>query len=206
MRGVWGQKMSAKRRLKDVAQGTIRTDRILLTALSVADAEEMAEVLGDPGLYQYTGGGPPSPQQLRATYRRQLAGPADGGEIWRNWIIRARPGGQPVGYLQATISADWRRAELAWVIGAGWQRRGYATEAAKAVADWLRARGVGTLQAHIHPDHEASARVAARIGLRPTGTMQDGEQLWLSEDEPPASASSATTETSHGSGTDQQPT
>jgi RimJ/RimL family protein N-acetyltransferase len=174
--------MSAKRRLKDVAQGTIRTGRISLTALKVADAEDMAKVLSDPGLYQFTGGSPPSPEQLRATYRRQVAGPADGREVWRNWIIRAEPDGQPVGYVQATISADWHRAELAWVIGAGWQRRGYATAAARAVADWLRANGVGTLQAHIHPDHEASARVAARLGLQPTGTMQDGEQLWLSED------------------------
>jgi len=67
------------------------------------------------------------------------------------------------------------------VIGAGWQRLGYATAAAQAVADWLRACGVGELRAHIHPGHEASARVAARLGLRPTGTMRDGEQLWISE-------------------------
>jgi RimJ/RimL family protein N-acetyltransferase len=173
--------MDAERRLKDVAQGTIRTGRISLTPLTVADADEMAEVLSDPGLYRFTGGGPPSAADLRVTYRRQLTGPADGHEVWRNWIIRSEPGGQPVGYVQATIAADWHTAELAWVIGAGWQRLGYATAAAQAVADWLRACGVGELRAHIHPGHEASARVAARLGLRPTGTMRDGEQLWISE-------------------------
>jgi RimJ/RimL family protein N-acetyltransferase len=177
------RKMSAERRLKDVAQGTIRTGRISLAPLKVADADDLANVLSDPLLYQFTGGSPPSADELRATYRRQITGRADALEVWRNWIIRAEPDGQPVGYVQATISADWRTAELAWVIGTGFQRRGYATAAARAVADWLRARGVGRLQAHIRPGHEASARVAARVGLRPTGTMQDGEQLWLSEDE-----------------------
>ncbi|MER7505331.1 GNAT family N-acetyltransferase [Nonomuraea pusilla] len=70
------------------------------------------------------------------------------------------------------------RAEVAWVVGVAWQGRGYASEAAVALAGWLRDRGVGLLQAHVHPDHEASMKVAARAGLRATEVVEDGERLW----------------------------
>jgi RimJ/RimL family protein N-acetyltransferase len=60
-----------------------------------------------------------------------------------------------------------------------WQGRGYAVEAASALVAWLRERGVTEVAAHIHPGHTASARVAGRIGLAPTGELDDeGEQVW----------------------------
>jgi len=43
---------------------------------------------------------------------------------------------------------------------------------------WLTSLGVGRLQADVHPDHEASARVARRLGLVPTSTVVDDEILW----------------------------
>jgi RimJ/RimL family protein N-acetyltransferase len=35
------------------------------------------------------------------------------------------------------------------------------------------------LEASIHPEHVASQRVAARIGLLPTDTLVDGEIRWV---------------------------
>jgi len=61
----------------------------------------------------------------------------DGREEWCNWILRREPGGEAVGYVQATISGEGRRAEIAWVVGLPWQGRGYATEAARALVGWL---------------------------------------------------------------------
>jgi RimJ/RimL family protein N-acetyltransferase len=59
-----------------------------------------------------------------------------------------------------------------------WQGHGYAAEAAGALVAWLDSRGVTTVRAHIHPGHAASAAVARRAGLAPTGHVDDGEQLW----------------------------
>ena len=158
----------------------ISSARIRLVPLTVADAEEMVGVLSEPALYAFTGGGPPSLDELRARYVRQAAGrSADGREEWRNWILRREPGLDAVGYVQATITAAGQCAEIAWVIGREWQGQGYATEAARALVAWLDARGVRVIQAHIHPGHAASAAVARRAGLAPTGLMEDGEQLWL---------------------------
>jgi RimJ/RimL family protein N-acetyltransferase len=158
----------------------ISSARLCLVPLTVADAAEMVDVLSGQVLYAYTGGAPPSLGELRARYARQVAGrSADGREEWRNWILRLEPGGEAVGYVQATLTGEGRRAEIAWVIGLRWQGQGYATEAARALIGWLDARGVPVVQARIHPEHAASAAVARRAGLRPSGVVEDGEQLWL---------------------------
>jgi RimJ/RimL family protein N-acetyltransferase len=163
-----------------VTTDRIRSARLSLVPLAVTDAEEMVGVLSAPALYTFTGGSPPGLAELRARYARQAAGRSPGGsERWHNWIIRREPAGTAVGYVQATISGDGGRAEIAWVIGVDWQGQGYATEAARAVVAWLDARGVAVVQAHIRPGHTASAAVAGRAGLLPSGELDDdGEQLW----------------------------
>ncbi len=168
----------------DAADGSV-----WLSPLTVADAGEMVGVLAGAGLYAFTGGRPPTLAELRATYSRQAAGgSADGSQEWRNWIIRRQPDAAAVGYCQATIVDGGNRAEIAWVVGLDWQQRGYATEAAQALVTWLDARGVGTIQAHIHPGHVVSAAVARRAGLRPTSQFDDGEQLWRRERAGPRAA------------------
>jgi RimJ/RimL family protein N-acetyltransferase len=145
----------------------------------------MVTVLADDDLYAFTGGQAPTLPELRARYARQAAGQsADGMQEWRNWIIRLVTDQTAIGYVQATIADDGRRAEIAWVVGRAWQGRGYATEAAAALVGWLHARGVRLVQAHIHPDHAASAAVASHAGLLPTGQLEDGEQLWRKEATP----------------------
>lgn len=54
------------------------------------------------------------------------------------------------------------------------QRRGYASEAARALADWaLSQPGVTHVQATISPRNVASERVAAYAGLHRTDAMED---------------------------------
>ncbi len=166
------------------AAGRIRTDRVVLTPLSVDDATAMVEVLGDPALYTFTGGERPTLDVLTARYASQLAGSNRPDEAWHNWIVRLQPDDVPVGFMQATVVGP--TAEIAWVIGTHWQRRGLAREAVRAMAGWLRAQGTQRLTAHIHPEHVASERVAAAVGLTVTDEVDaDGERLWAT---PPAPA------------------
>jgi RimJ/RimL family protein N-acetyltransferase len=46
------------------------------------------------------------------------------------------------------------------------------------MAAWLVGAGVGRIDAHIHPEHSASAAVARRVGLTPTEAEVDGETVW----------------------------
>ena len=152
-----------------------RSGRLTLAPLAVADAVEMVEVLCDPDLHTFTGGEPPTLDELEKRYRRQSAGSAEKIETWHNWIVRLDGGA--IGYVQATVRGDV--ADLAWVVGRPWQGRGYGTEASKAMRDWLSDRGITRFSAHIHPHHAASNAIAAKLGLHRTGQLDDdGEMIW----------------------------
>jgi hypothetical protein len=87
------------------AAATIVTERLLLVPLRPEDADEMVDVLADPGLHQFIGGHPATLEELRARHATLTAGSPRLEEVWRNWIVRRR--GHP------------------------WQHQGYASEAAR---------------------------------------------------------------------------
>ena len=171
-------------RLKDLAglpeAPALESGRLVLEPLRTAHAEEMCVVLSDPGLYRYIGGSPPTEDDLRARYERQVKGRSPAGEErWFNWVVREL-GGEAAGYVQATVRVGpgGAVAELAWVIGAPYQGRGFAKGAAEMMKRWLRQQGVQNFTAHVHPEHLASAAVAAHLGLTPTGSLEGGEVIW----------------------------
>ncbi|MFF2328353.1 MULTISPECIES: GNAT family N-acetyltransferase [unclassified Streptomyces] len=155
------------------------TARLDALPLRIAHADEMAAVLDDPALHTYTGGAPETVDELTARYERWSAGSPDPGVAWWNWVLRVREEDRLAGYVQATVQARDAEAEIAWVIGTRRQGRGYAKEAAAGlVARLLETEVVRTVVAHIHPDHAASAAVAAAAGLVPTQEWCDGERRW----------------------------
>ncbi|MEV0637065.1 GNAT family N-acetyltransferase [Streptomyces sp. NPDC050619] len=154
------------------------TPRLDLLPLRVQHAEEMAAVLSDPALHTFIGGTPDSPAALRARYERLVAGSPDPAVVWCNWVLRLRAEACLVGTMQATVTPGQHSAEIAWVVGTPWQGRGFASEAARALVGRLGQGSVRTVLAHIHPEHLASAAVAAAAGLAPTGEEQDGERRW----------------------------
>jgi RimJ/RimL family protein N-acetyltransferase len=157
------------------------SERLHLERLTVEHADEMVAVLDDPDLHVFIGGRPATREELRARYEQLVVGHSrDGSERWLNWVIRRRDDGRPVGTVQATVTSKDHAlaAEIAWVIGTGQQRQGFAREAARAMVGWLRERGVTTIVAHVHPQHEASMAVARALGLSPTEAVVDGEVRW----------------------------
>ncbi|MFE2288585.1 GNAT family N-acetyltransferase [Streptomyces sp. NPDC059443] len=157
--------------------GTIRTGRLTLLPLRASYAEEMVAVLADPALHTFIGGAPDTAEALRTRYERLVAGSPDPAVSWCNWVVRLDDADCLTGTVQATVSADGV-AEIAWVVGTPWQGHGIATEAARGLVGWLRTHAVATVIAHIHPEHAASAAVAAAAGLTPTDQWHDGETRW----------------------------
>jgi RimJ/RimL family protein N-acetyltransferase len=163
-----------------IAARTITTRRLDLLPLLVEHADDMAAVLSDPALHTFTGGTPDTPQALRSRYQRMVAGSPDPAVSWLNWVVRLRDDACLTGTVQATISPSDHGpiAEIAWVVGTPWQGRGIATEAAQGLVDWLSQQQILTIIAHIHPDHRASAAVAAAVGLTPTDEWHEDEIRW----------------------------
>lgn len=108
-----------------------------------------------------------------------MAGSPDPSVAWCNWVVHLREEGSLTGTVQATISSLRHEpiAEISWIVGTPWQRCGIATEATHGLVGWLSPQ-VRAIIAHIHPDHLASAAVAAACGLRPTDQRQDEEIRW----------------------------
>lgn len=158
-----------------------RTERLILEPLTAAHAAELAPLLDDPSLHEFTGGAPLSPAALTARYARLTARRSPGGgQLWGNWVLRVAATGAAAGTVQATLPAGGPAAgpaEVAWVVARGAQGRGYAKEAARGLVAALQADG-WTVVAHIHPGHLASQRVARAAELSPTTDIRDGEVRW----------------------------
>ena len=76
-------------------------ERVCLEPLRVEHADELAPVLEDPLLHSFIGGEPADRDQLRARYRRQVAGRSpDGSQRWLNWLVRRREDAQPLGTVK----------------------------------------------------------------------------------------------------------
>jgi len=157
----------------------------------------MVDVLSDVRIYEFIGGVPDTLESLTARYERQVVGRSpDGTEQWFNWIVRTADDLVAIGHVQATVRSDKSdldtaevdtaevdtaevdTAELAWVLAPLVQGQGYATEASQAALTWLRSQGCTHFIAHVHPEHDASMRVAQRLGFHVTATMYDGEARW----------------------------
>ncbi len=153
----------------------------------MAHAAELAPLLDDTALHEFTGGAPLSAAALAARYARLAARRSPGGDqMWGNWVARVRATGTAAGAVQATLPAGGPAAgpaEVAWVVVRPAQGRGYAKEAARSLVAVLQAAG-WTVVAHIHPGHLASQRVARSAGLSLTADVRDGEMRWVSP--PPA--------------------
>lgn len=158
------------------------TRRLDIEPLIVGHAAELAPLLDDARLHEFTGGEPLGLADLTARFERLAARRSpDGAQLWGNWVLRRRDTGIAAGTLQATLPAAGPSAgpaEIAWVVASAAQGSGYAKEAARSLADRL-AQASWTVIAHIHPRHIASQRVATAAGLAVTEHLQDGEQRWL---------------------------
>jgi RimJ/RimL family protein N-acetyltransferase len=157
----------------------LRTERLMLEPVRVEHAAGLADALAAEANYRFIGGQPQSQDswQRRLSVWEQRHSP-DRSESWLNWAVRLRATEQLIGYVQATVVSA--KADVAYMIGVPWQCEGFACEATAAmISSLVNGLGVEEVRAWIGDGHEASRRVAAACGLRPTEEIDtDGERLW----------------------------
>lgn len=153
----------------------IESRRLRLVPIAVDDAPVLADIFDEPAILRYIGG--PVPREvLQDRFERMREGSMSEDEDWLTWTVRY--GDDTVGIVQATIHSGG--AQLAWVVGLPWQRRGFGSEAALALQAWLMDFGFEDFIARIHPDNAASHVVARRLGLLDTGQLDaNGESIWI---------------------------
>ena len=138
-------------------------------------------MLGDERLHAFTGGRPDTLEELHARLGAWSSERSpDGKQAWLNSLVRSADDGRILGTTQATVerAPDGFVVVVAWTTASAEQGGGVASEAAAAMSTWLVQAGVGRIDAHIHPEHAASAAVARHVGLMLTETQVDGETVW----------------------------
>ncbi|HVV86705.1 MAG TPA: GNAT family N-acetyltransferase [Kofleriaceae bacterium] len=160
------------------------TERLALEPLAQAHAEGLVAALGHAEVARHL----PAPDVTTVEALREriahLQRDAPAGEVWLNFAVRRRVGGDVIGRIEATRHRDW--AEVAYLVGPAYQRRGYATEAVGWLVERLAASGAGEVWASVQPANAASRALLARLGFvegepgaRPLGSYDPGDVVFV---------------------------
>jgi RimJ/RimL family protein N-acetyltransferase len=141
------------------------TERLTFRAMTEADLEPMAALLGDPDVMAYYAHPKDRAEALEWIRWNQRLYKEHGFGLW---VIELRTSGEFVGDCGLTPQEvdGITEIEVGYHVRRSLQRQGYATEAAAATREFARnVLGLSRLIAIIHPENVASQRVAEHIGL-----------------------------------------
>jgi RimJ/RimL family protein N-acetyltransferase len=115
---------------------SIKTETLTLEPQSVAHAEEMFTLLGDPAIYEHEDGPPLSLEWLTERFAKlESRRSADGREVWLNWVVRL-PSDLLAGFVQATVKPN-DQATIAYVLHSDHWGRGLGQKAVAAMLEEL---------------------------------------------------------------------
>jgi [ribosomal protein S5]-alanine N-acetyltransferase len=139
---------------------TITTARLQLRPLTSADTALVHAYTGDAQVMTYV---PPHQMTWAQTQAFVAAQSGDDAQALAITLIT----GQLIGHIIFHAWVAPRTYELGWVIHPDYQRRGYASEAARAMMDYA----FGVLDVHriiatCQPENVASYRVMETLGMR----------------------------------------
>ena len=147
-----------------VVPESFSTSRLFLRRSKESDAPAVFEYGGDPEVARY-GDWPrlTSVDEARGAVER-AARRWESGEEYA-WRITVRPDDTPVGGVACSFGGH--RAEFGFLVHHRLWGRGYATEAAHAVFQWMASLPhIHRIQATCDIENSASARVLEKLGMR----------------------------------------
>src|SRR5439155_829253 len=80
--------------------------------------------------------------------------------------------GRLLGQVGMSVCEPYQRAEMFYWVTRLERRRGVASTSLNLVCDWAFANGIERAYLLVHPENEASHRVAARCGFTREGTLR----------------------------------
>jgi RimJ/RimL family protein N-acetyltransferase len=144
----------------------LRTARLQLRALRTADADGLHDALGHREVTRYLSDVPPSRERTRMIIGNLCAASYPTG--MGHWVWQERTTGAVVGrgYLVPSPADPRGRPEVGWFLGQRWWGTGLAGEAGQAILRYaFVALALPVVIARVHPDNDASLRLAERLGF-----------------------------------------
>ena len=139
---------------------TLTTSRLHLRPLTIADTVAVHAYTSDTQVMMYV---PPHQMTWDQTQTFVAAQTGDDAQALAITLVA----GHLIGHIIVHPWVAPQTYELGWVIYPDYQRRGYASEAARAVLDYaFEVRDAHRVIATCQPDNVASYRVMETIGMR----------------------------------------
>lgn len=149
----------------------LETDRLFLRQWRESDFEPYAEICADPEVMRYVGGKALS----RLEAWRHMAFIIGHWQLlgYGHFAVEEKATGKFIGRLGFLNPAGWPAFEIGWTLGRDSWGKGFATEGARRALEYafdeLDKEHVISL---IHPENEASKRVARRLGEKEEGETE----------------------------------
>ena len=152
-----------------MVKDSLETERLVLRMFRESDTDAYAEMVADPEVMRFLGGGQPVP---RAEAWRNMAMVLGHWQLrgYGMWAVEEKESGEMVGRVGCWRPEGWPGLEVGWTLRRRFWGRGYATEAARAsVAYAFEALDQTRVISLIAPENVNSIRVAERLGEKPEG-------------------------------------
>ena len=165
----------------------ITTSRLELRCFRTGDLDSLGRLQRSPGIARYLYWDPPDDEELVARLERRLGDTVvaiDGDRL--SWAVTTHADESLVADVTMILtSVEHCQLEIGYTVHPDHQRRGYATEAARALIDF----GFGVVGAHrivgrIDARNHASAAVLEHAGMRREAHLRENELVkgtWTDE-------------------------
>ena len=153
---------------------TLETERLRLRAWRKGDRADYFNILQEPAVFRHFG---PQPMGMEECWRRLMAA-AGGWQLngFGGWAVERKADSKLLGMI--AVFTAWRdlepefgeEPEMGWIFATESHGQGLASEACRAVVDWVEANLQPTpLWAIIAPANEPSLKLAAKLGFGRVG-------------------------------------
>ncbi|MGH9881360.1 MAG: GNAT family N-acetyltransferase [Pyrinomonadaceae bacterium] len=149
----------------------LETDRLLLRQWCPDDFEPYAEFCADPEVMRYLGG----KTLTRVECWRHMAFLIGHWQLlgYGNFAVEEKATGKFIGRIGFFNPEGWPGFEIGWTLGRPFWGKGYATEGAQRALEYAFADlDKDHVISLIHPENNASMRVAERLGEKREGTAE----------------------------------
>jgi RimJ/RimL family protein N-acetyltransferase len=149
----------------------LETERLILRMFREDDFEQYAKFCADPEVMRYIGGKP----YTRVEAWRHMAYLVGHWHLrgYGHWAVVEKASGNFVGRIGFLNPAGWPGFEIGWTLGREHWGKGYATEGARRALKYaFTEMGKDHVISLIHPENQASIRVAERLGEKPEGRTE----------------------------------
>jgi RimJ/RimL family protein N-acetyltransferase len=156
----------------------ITTERLVLRRFRTADAAVLAAYRSDPEVARYQSWDAPFPLLRAETAVANFIASDPDKAGWFQYAVERTDDKELIGDVAVHLHDNLKQAEIGFTVARAYQKRGYATEAVRAVLDRLfRVQGLHKVTGECDARNAASAGLLERLGFTREGRLR--QQTWI---------------------------